>query len=525
MGMMKILIVDDEKITREGIIASINWEELNIYKVLEAEDGLSALLLVKKEAPDIILSDVRMPRMDGISFVKQVRSILPNTSIIFMSGYSDKEYLMAAIKLRAVSYVEKPLNPSDIERAILEAKEEHLLQIKNSHNESLDIFQKTSLLATLLTQPYLEGRKEILNLQKELGFTGKQAFLTYIVELDSEKKKYLDLTTFILDFNHYLKGLKLKLLSTILHDSYYVFSIYGDPLKRNLLQNEIEETLIANFRPLHKFYIGKGLIVDDLVKGFHSYTAAVIALQSSYFFPVQSILKASNELLNETKPYDEFSLDSFNTFKELLLEKHEEETCDLLATIFNFYYLNPTALPSQAKGLYFRLLAILNDVAKESNVYSFSEESHILKGETQIVEALERCFSYQELHQLLVMGTKEYFQLIKDSAQEDSTINLIKDYVSRHYANEDLTVKEISEHVFLSVSYMCTYFKSQTDNTLNQYITDYRMKKALSLLKDPRIQISDIALKVGYKNSNYFTKSFKKYTGVTPSNYRENLLK
>lgn len=522
---MKILIVDDEKITREGILSSINWESLGIFTTLEAEDGLSALSIANKEKPDIILCDVRMPRMDGIQFVEQVRSTLPNTSIIFMSGYSDKEYLMAAIKLRAVSYVEKPLNPVEIEKAILSAKEEHLLQMKNLHNESLDVVQKTSKLANLLTQPYIEGKDDIIKLQEELNLPPKQSFITYIVKLDNDRKKSLDLTSFAIDFILYLGRLKLKLLFTVLHDSYYVFSVYGNSIRRKLLQTEVEDTLIARFKHIHNFYIGKGVVVDDLSKGFNSYTAAVVALQSSYFYPIESVLESFDDLSKESEPYGELSMDSFKDFEDLLSEKHEEETYDFLDTLYNFYYKNKNALPSQAKGLYFRLLTTLYDVSRDLNVYNFSDESHIPQGEKQIVEALDSCFSYNELHNLLVMGTKEYFQLVGSGNHADSTINLIKDYVSRHYSKETLTVKEISEHVFLSVSYMCTYFKSQTGGTLNQYITDYRMKKAISLLKDSRIQISDIASKVGYTNSNYFAKSFKKYTGMTPSGYRENLSK
>ena len=85
-------------------------------------------------------------------------------------------------------------------------------------------------------------------------------------------------------------------------------------------------------------------------------------------------------------------------------------------------------------------------------------------------------------------------------------------------------VKEISDHVYLSASYVCTYFKSQTGQTLNQYLTEYRMEKAMQLLSDARYQITDISSRVGYSNGNYFSKSFKKFTGLTPSKYREKML-
>ena len=86
--------------------------------------------------------------------------------------------------------------------------------------------------------------------------------------------------------------------------------------------------------------------------------------------------------------------------------------------------------------------------------------------------------------------------------------------------NETLSVKDISDHVFLSTSYVCTFFKNETGQTLNQYLTEYRMEKAKQLLSDPRYKITDISSRVGYSDGNYFGKSFKKYTGFSPSEYR-----
>lgn len=106
---MKLLIVDDEELTRTGVISSINWESLGITEIFQADDGINGLQMAQTCRPEIILCDVRMPRMDGITMLERLETILPDSIPIFMSGYSDKEYLKAAIKLRAVNYIEKPL--------------------------------------------------------------------------------------------------------------------------------------------------------------------------------------------------------------------------------------------------------------------------------------------------------------------------------------------------------------------------------------------------------------------------------
>ena len=134
---MKLLIVDDEELTRTGVISSIDWKALGIEEVLQADDGINGLEIARKYRPEIILCDVRMPRMTGIAMLEKLENILPDSIPIFMSGYSDKDYLKAAIKLKAVSYIEKPLNPSEIREAVLEARERYLKKVRSHRGEAL----------------------------------------------------------------------------------------------------------------------------------------------------------------------------------------------------------------------------------------------------------------------------------------------------------------------------------------------------------------------------------------------------
>ena len=151
---MKLLIVDDETLTREGLLSSISWADFGINEIFQAGDGLDALEIAKREKPDIILCDVRMPRLDGIQMAERLEKVLPDVSVIFMSGYSDKEYLKAAIKLKAVRYVEKPLNPLEIEDALSEAIDMHNQKLRSRQNENLYSLEKSTHLALLLTKPY-----------------------------------------------------------------------------------------------------------------------------------------------------------------------------------------------------------------------------------------------------------------------------------------------------------------------------------------------------------------------------------
>ena len=117
------------------------------------------------------------------------------------------------------------------------------------------------------------------------------------------------------------------------------------------------------------------------------------------------------------------------------------------------------------------------------------------------------------------------FSLLRVQSEEISAIYLIKEYIADHYQEESLAIKDISQHVFLSSSYICTLFKNETGKTLNQYITDYRIEQAKKLLVDPRNKITDISAKVGYSDGSYFGKIFRKQVGMSPSEYRDNKIR
>lgn len=168
-------------------------------------------------------------------------------------------------------------------------------------------------------------------------------------------------------------------------------------------------------------------------------------------------------------------------------------------------------------------ISIINFFIALENARKQQQLSALSYTSNSIVAFLEKCFTFQELHHTLVRQTDTYFEDLKASVPENSTIFMIKDYISKNYRKETLSVKDISSHVFLSASYVCTFFKNETGQTLNQYLTEYRMEKAKNLLADPRYKIADISSRVGYSDGNYFGKSFKKYTGLSPSEYREKL--
>mgnify|MGYP000966054924 FL=1 len=185
--MLKILVVDDEKGTRDVISKLINWNELGIGWVGEAEDGADALQIAKDEKPDILLTDIKMPKMNGIQLVENLREALPNCKIIFLTGYSDKEYLKAAIRYKAVNYVEKPVDLNELTKVLKSAAKEALADKEHWQKQITEEMSAfcLELISTKNGLTNIDEKIKVLGLQFEDSFYYMTAILHF--HLSSEK--------------------------------------------------------------------------------------------------------------------------------------------------------------------------------------------------------------------------------------------------------------------------------------------------------------------------------------------------
>lgn len=204
--MVKAIIVDDEQITRKGLLNYVNWESLHIEVVGEATDGIEGLELAKNTKPDIAICDVRMPKMDGIELAKHIREELPRCKIIFLSGYSDKEYLKSAIKIKAVDYIEKPLDITEFHELLNKT-------VENCCKEKEEMmYFESSIVTSLIKSEFID----IENIKERLKHINKYSFLesTYICSVFRTLNGKLPIDA-VNDITKALDGEKIKCLKGI----------------------------------------------------------------------------------------------------------------------------------------------------------------------------------------------------------------------------------------------------------------------------------------------------------------------
>lgn len=515
---MKLLIVDDEKLTREGIRDSIVRLSLPFDSILLADDGVHGLNLALSELPDIVLTDVRMPRMTGVEMAEAILEQNPDTAIIFMSAYSDKEYLKAAIKLKAVRYVEKPLNLSELDDALAEA----LLscQVRTHTRDAVRIQEKEQQghLAHLLTLPGNDAVVEELIEQLQLSISPATSLFTMIVDsmtplselperaMDEAQTRFVSLLT----------GYRLNQLYIFRSDRYVVTHIYSDKRPDKEMIRTCAVSLHDCFEDYCHFFLAVGPVVTGFSEVYQSFDKAKLLLENSFFHEFNSILTDYDKPAALRPPADVLM-----EFGFALGEKQKDKALEYAELLHDSILNGHPLKPSQVRDVYYKYFVKLDEFGLLNYVSLWSSEE---TNPQSIWDGVLCCVTFSELHSLLLEKIDLFFDLLDHKTVENTVVFQIKEFLHQNYAIPSLSVLDVSEHVNRSSSYICTLFKNETGQTLNQYLTDYRIKMSKQFLSDPRYKITDISGKVGYNDGNYYSKTFRKIVGLSPSEYREKML-
>ena len=511
---MKLLLADDETITRDGLMKGLAFDELGIDEIYQADNGLHALELVKTFEPDILLTDVRMPRMDGITLAEELLQKFPDICVIFMSGYSDKEYLKAAIKLKAVSYIEKPIRLQEVSEVLSEAVRTVRERKLNAHYQDISKRQREADTAFLLS---LAGKASGIPADafpippESVRFCCTALIRCYQVA-GTEAEKSIDAL-----FTDLFANLHLVLIHAVRQPFLYMMHLFSD---REFSENQ-QHFLAGRMTELLKsqpfsFHLVFGKPVSSVYRLYDSYNTAIITLQRAFFQKENTGIRYESALSHGRIRELPDSLGAGN-FRDLLLQKDRGAIKRFSDSLLSDILSSRELVPSQVRELYYRLFqeikqAALTFHAQTAQSLQYSLWEHISAAATVF-----------ELHTMLESHADSLLRQIEENSSVSSPVYLIKTYISSHLSDANLSIKAISEAVRLSSSYLCTIFKAETGDTVTHYITELRMQKARELLLDPGNRISEISGMVGFSDSNYFSKAFRKAFGVSPSEFRDSL--
>lgn len=535
--MRKVFLVEDEIVVREGIKNNVNWEENNFIFCGEASDGELAYPMIQKMKPDIVITDIRMPFMDGLQLSRLIRKEMPWIKIIVLSGYEEFEYAKEAIEIGVTQYLLKPISGVELIKCIknvrshIEREQEEKLNYEKYKREMReyeeaekrrlfhDIVNNTEELMRILE------RGQALNL--ELSSMAYNIILFKFDSLESTNhgshpgveaqrtlEQFFDEKENTIRFDCLLDGMAILLKGNSFEELLNIQNSYIKQIKQIM---EVYQTLA--------YFGGVGRPVKRLGELAISYREASRAFAYRYICDVSEILDYSTLMSEEISPYPNGSLDMVN-----VMQLDRKKVAIFLKSgsmdEINYFveeYLNCIGKENR-NSLLFRQYIIMD---MYYSVAGFADE--LGYG----VEKIESPFEEKQQFELTITTfehTKRYIVkifhqviAIRDelaTKQDNNMINQAKKYINENYQREDISLNIVASEVFISPSHFSAVFSQKTGQTFIKYLTDLRMNKAKELLKCTHMRTSEIGYLVGYKDPHYFSYLFKKTQHCTPSQYR-----
>lgn len=516
-----LLIVDDDVRTRNGLRKHVNWEVLGITEIEMAESAQRAFEILETFPCDIVLSDIRMRGMDGIQLCTMLKEKMPACQVVFISAYSDKEYLKAAIELGAACYVEKPIRPSEIVRAIRMAiriiEQNNKLRFQGSCTMNYDIqYYNSKLLFALAerTIPYesIAEKVETSMLLAENHPAMRMCLLRLSggrVDTESCRSELSIMMEQIsgVENNHiYFDFMDTRNVLLLLSGEEALIQENGKIIRR--LESLIPHRTIEGKR----LFLAIGQMVNSPEQLYLSYSTARAAMKRLF-----------------TLGYGRTAFPSSSTSGPLPIEiqrtfqQEFERGCALL---------DIARIENALDQLRQQLIAndAIFDVFLKKLYYGLEERlggADKYEGQWQGEEAeptLDELETLEEVAQHLLRRARRYIDSMNDSSNDSSIVDKVMKIIQSEYATPGLSVSMISARIYLSPNYLSELFKQKTGRTIGQTITDIRMEHAKILMLDNNYTLSQISKLTGYNDPDYFAKAFKNRTGMTPSTYRKQVL-
>lgn len=532
-----MLIVDDEEMTRQGLVRLLAGSQLGLEVVGEADDGATALPLLEKLRPDILFTDVKMARMDGLALAKHARERYPDLEIVFLSGYSEVDYVRSAMRVGAFDYILKPVNFEELEQCFrrviqrLEEKRrsrENMQKLQDWIHAELPVMQERFLLSVLKGQApsgeRLRAQLEKLQLPKDRPFS------TAAMILDPDEGALDSCKAFWNDWPLLSVALK-NICNEIVQEQFQGLSIddpfaskrlvlvlflyeEGDPSEALMRLGERIKAVVKKYLEL-RVSLGVGSVVDSLQRLEESYTLASQALKHRLYLGGEMVIPYNFSLAPEGDPSEEKL--ALGSLRSLLLEEDEGKwkawVEEQFSHLVRLRSTDITFYRNVISRYIFEVYGVLREQMGEGEEGTLSQQS--------ILDQLFHSETLEQMRELLLQyggNVRDLIRLKNDSA----TIGMIQQVQKtiRERYSENLTINELAAQVYLTPTYLCLLFRQVTGTTINRYLTNVRMEKAKELLMDLSNKLYDVSYAVGYMNPSFFSRQFKKYVGCLPSEYR-----
>ncbi|MBQ9333701.1 MAG: response regulator [Lachnospiraceae bacterium] len=537
--MLKVFLVEDEYVVREGI-KNIDWNAHGYEFCGEASDGEIALPLIRKAQPDIVITDIKMPFMDGLELAGQIRKEYPDIEIIILSGYEEFGFAQEAISLGVSKYLTKPIGAQDLLKEmdeIREAVEQKKLDKEISLRYQRDMEEDTiknrkeffnELVSGNSTVSELLARSDNLGLDLRASVYCILLCTSYIDTQgqDEYEISYHEMYTRLHEWAESRTDIFIMFNRDI--DGMAVLFKADDPetLKKNIEVSCREFVDIVSGYDHIRYYSGIGCPVKRLSELGRSFDVASAAYAHRYFDKTNRIVNgedSSFEIVSENGSGEEDielgAIDARRLDREGLIhfiKTGDRAECDYFVDEFI-----DNACGDALQSMLFRQYVTMDVYfAIVDFVTGLGYGKDSIEAPDAGMNVASSVDTVRDYCKSLLLGAIDMRETVSHSKYKDVTDNVIR-YIEEHYADEDLSLNILAEYVRFSPNHLSMIFSQETGETFSKYLIEYRIGKAKEALKCTSLKSSEIAMQVGYRDPHYFSYMFKKVTGMTPTQYRE----
>lgn len=538
MNEIKVFLVEDEMVIRRGIKNSIDWEKEGYIFCGEASDGELAYPMIIKEKPDILITDIRMPFMDGLELCKLVKKELPNIKILILSGYDEFDYAKEAIRLGVIEYLLKPISSgkllealNGVSESIRREKEDKDLVRKymeemreNTEHEKQKFFEQMIAGNLSMADALETGKKYEMNLS-----AGMYNLLLFRFTLGEENRKSGELLgeaeyaieklterlEYVFEFQRGVEGWAFLLMA----DNEEQMSERVKELSKDL------EEIMKNYSTI-AYFGGIGQPVARLRELEESFREAERALAARFTMELNRIISVEDiRMAQNVDTLDDIEITSFGEIEKTrtMLEKFLNNGAEDEIDEFVDVYINE--LPEEnLKSVLMRQYIIMDAYIV---MMSFCEKIEGIEGEMQAqseelknsmktIQTLEEIKNYIRILLKKIIGVRDTIS----GRRYSDIIEIAKDQIRKTYMSDEISLNTIAAEVGMSPSYFSSIFSKEMGKTFVEYLTEIRMDRAKELLMCSSMKTSEIGYEVGYKDPHYFSYIFKKTQNCTPKEFR-----
>ena len=533
MSLYRIMLVDDEEEVRKAMIRQMDWERLGFTVVGDAENGQEALEKLEQLEPEVIMTDIRMPYMDGLTLTARIREKYPSIKILIFSGYDDFEYAQQAIKLNVAEYILKPVNGEELAEILNRIKislDQEIEQRRNfdslreSYLGSLPILRELFLNdlvrrttdVDLVTPKLREYGIDILDARKWL------AAVIHIEDLKrtetpvfSNHQELIPISVRGLAEDHLRPYCRFAIFNSM--DGITVIAAIDENNTQTGLMNLFNDICKESRRVLEvTITVGVGHRSDALQEISRSYQTAVDALGYRAIVGVGKVI-----YINDVEPVSRGKLQLDGKGEAELITAIKFGPKEMIETVIQNMANRMEDAKVHASQYQVYMLSIINCMIQMMQQYDLNMDDMFGEG-FQYLDALAGGYSREKFASWMIPIACRMNETMNQE-RDNTTKKVIleaKEYIQEHYSNPDLSVEMLCRHLHMSPAYFSTVFKRETGQTYVNYLTEVRLDKAVDLLNETSDKTYVIAEKVGYQEQNYFSYVFKKKYGVSPTRYR-----